>query len=368
MSTIAERVCQGLQQACPGMLHRDVAEQIGMTPDAFSRALNEKRQFASIELARLADLLGTDVHWLITGRPDPNRLRVAARHNFDHATGLRTVPGRADDEQTLADIALAYRQAYPDPEKDPEHETPEDWPRSAAAVRETLGPDFVRHFADRLEEHLGIGVVRVAELSTAYSFTVGGRPVIALPATANWFRENWDLAHELGHLVEDHHDDGISEGQAAWHESAANAFAAELLLPAETLKAVNWESTGDEELASHVWDWGISIDALCRRLCALFGVAPACVALWSAGPTQRLLRRHLSIESELDEITGRMDEAAQRRFPLSLQEAHLERVASGEIGRATLAWMLGIDAAALEVDSPEIPEVSPDDLASALGL
>jgi hypothetical protein len=63
-----------------------------------------------------------------------------------------------------------------------------------------------------------------------------------------------------------------------------------------------------------------------------------------------------------------MDAAAQRRFPLSLQEAHLKRVESGEIGRATLAWMLGIDATALEVDSPEIPEVNADDLASALGL
>jgi len=64
----------------------------------------------------------------------------------------------------------------------------------------------------------------------------------------------------------------------------------------------------------------------------------------------------------------RVDAAAQPRFPLSVQEAHLALVASGAIGTATLAWMLGIDAAALEVDSPEIPEVNADDLATALGL
>ncbi len=63
-----------------------------------------------------------------------------------------------------------------------------------------------------------------------------------------------------------------------------------------------------------------------------------------------------------------MDAAAQRRFPRSLQEAHLERLASGAIGRATLAWMLGIDAAALEVDSPHVPEGDADELAVALGL
>jgi len=368
MSSIGDRVLQRLEQVRPGSRHRDVAEQIGMTPDAFSRALHGKRQFASIELARLAELIAADLHWLITGQPDPNRLRVAARHDFDHTTGQRTVPGRADDEQVLADIALAYRQAYPEPETGSEQAIAGGWPGSAAALRKVLGPDFVRKFADRLEQHLSIGVIRVAELSTAYSLTVGGRPVIALPATASWFRENWDLAHELGHLVMGHHDDGINGTEASKHEAAANGFAAELLLPEETLMKVDWGSAGDEDLARYVWDWGVSTDALCRRLTTLLGQIPARVAHWAAGPTQRLLRRHLSIDPGHDEITVRMDEASQRRFPLSLQEAHLDGVASGAIGRATLAWMLGIDAAALEVDSPEIPEIDADDLASALGL
>jgi IrrE N-terminal-like domain len=368
MSSIGDRVLQRLEQVSPGLAHRDVAEQIGMTPDAFSRALHGKRQFASIELARLAELIRADLHWLITGQPDPNRLRIAARHNFDRATGQRTIPGRAADDQTLADIALAYRQAYPDPEKDPERRIAASWTESVAAVQEALGPAFVRRFADRLEQRMGLGVVRVAELSTAYALTVGGRWIIALPATASWFRENWDLAHELGHLVMGHHDDEINGPQADGHEAAANAFAAELLLPAETLKRIDWDSASDEELARLVWDWGISTDALCRRLDALFGQPPPRVARWATGPTQRLLRHHLSIDSELDEITARMDEAAQRRFPRSLQEAHLERVASGAIGRETLAWMLGIDVQTLEVDSPEGSEVSANDLASALGL
>jgi IrrE N-terminal-like domain len=362
MSSIGDRVSQSLQQICPDLRHREVAEQIDMTPDAFSRALSGKRQFASIELARLSEMIGADLHWLITGQPDPNRLSVAARHNFDHVTGQRSVPGREGDAQALEDIALAYRQAFPQPG------SCGMWPVSPAAVREALQPDFVRPFAERLEQHLGIGVVRVAELSTAYSFTIGGRPVIAIPATGNWFRENWDLAHELGHLVLGHHDEGVSEEEANLCEAAANAFAADLLLPADTLKGIDWDSIGDEDLAQLVWDWGVSTDALCRRVNALTGHVPICVSRSAVGPTQRLLRRHLSIDSELDEITTRMDQASQRRFPLSLQEAHLERVASGDIGSATLAWMLGIDPAALEVDSPEIPEVEADDLAVALGL
>jgi len=362
VSSIGDRALQSLEQLTPPMLHRDVAERIGMTPDAFSRALSGKRQFASIELARLAEEIGADLHWLITGQPDPSRISVAARHDFNHATGQRTIPGQADDEQILADIALAYRQAYAEPGKVP------DWPGSPASVREILGDDFVGPFADRLEKRLGVGVVRVAELSTAYSFTIGGRPVIAVPATGNWFRENWDIAHELGHLVDGHHDDGLTQNDADQHEAAANAFAAELLLPAAVLKSVDWESISDSRLADLVWSWGVSTDALFRRLCAILGYTPKRVARWAPHATQRLLRHHLPIESELDEITARMDAACQRRFPLSLQEAHLDLVASGAIGTATLGWMLGIDAAALEVDSPEIAEVDVDDLAIALGL
>lgn len=362
MSSIGDRVLQHLEQLSPRLRHRDIAEQIGMTPDAFSRALNGKRQFASIELARLAEQIDADLHWLITGQPDPNRVSVAARHDFNHSTGQRAIPGRADDEPTLADIALAYRQAYPEPGKVP------DWPGSPDSAREALGPDFVRPFAGRLERHLGVDVVRVAELSTAYSFTVGGRPVIAVPATGNWFRENWDIAHELGHLVMGHHDDGLNQNDADQHEAAANAFAAELLLPAAALRTVQWDQIGDDDLAGLVWSWGVSTDALSRRLYSLLGYTPKCVAHWAAHPTQRLLRQHLHIKSELDEITARMDAASQRRFPLNLQEAHLERVASGAISTATLAWMLGIDAATLEVDTPEVPEVDVDELATALGL
>ena len=154
-------------------------------------------------------------------------------------------------------------------------------------------------------------MVRVAELSTAYSFTVGGRPVIAVPATGNWFRENWDIAHELGHLIRGHHDDGLTQSDADQHESAANAFAAELLLPAADLKSVEWDGIGDGEVAAVVWSCGVSTDALSRRLCAVLGYTPKCVARWAAHPTQRLLRHHLPIESELDEITARMDAASQ---------------------------------------------------------
>lgn len=362
MHSIGGRVLQHIGKACPSIRHRDIAVKIGMTPDALSRSLNDKRAFSSIELARLADLLDADVHWLITGQPDPHRLVVAARHDFDHLTGRRGVPGREADEQVLRDIALAYRQAYPEPQQRP------DLPMSPDEVRATLGDDFVRPFAERLENQLGIDVVRVAGLATAYSFTIGGYRVIALPATGNWFRENWSIAHELGHLVLGHHDEGLSEAEWDRHEAAANAFAADLLLPREALAVVDWDGLDAAGLAHIVWQWGVSTDALARRLTAVNGHTPDVVRVWAGQTTQRLLRRHWASNSGKDEITLRMDAAAQRRFPLAIQEAHLKGIASGALGKETFAWMLGIDADALEVDMPTAPEVSIDDLVEALDL
>lgn len=365
MGSIGSRVQECIRNQRPDALQREVAEKIGMSPDALSRALNGSRQFSSIELARVADYLSADLHWLITGVPDPNRLTVAARHTVDFETWERNVPGRVADEQTIQDIALAYRQAY----RDPVDLHP--LPRTVEEVRLALGDEFVRPFADRIEQRLEIGVVRVAELSTAYSFIVGGRRVIAIPATGNWFHENFSLAHELGHLVLGHHDENLTEDVSHRHEEAAQDFAAQLLLPVDEVKEVSWDMMSDAQLADIVWRWGgVSTKALAQRLANLFSSVPSPVGRWAASPTQRLLRRHLAIDPPHDdEITRRMDEASSRRFPLDLREAHLNGIAAGILGKGTLAWMLGIAPPdGLDVDAPDIPEVGSDDLALALGL
>jgi len=362
IGSIGSRALQQIGRVRPGALHRDLAAEIGMTPDAFSRALNGKRSFSSLELASLADALHADVHWLITGEPDPYRVVIAARHGFDHATGRRDVPGRDGDEQALRDVTLAYRQG------DPRPRPAAALPDSAEAARATLGDDFIRPFADRLEERLEVDVVRIADLSTAYSLRLGGRRVIVLPATGNWFWENWSLAHELAHLALGHHDLGLAEADDDPREAAANAFAAELLLPRDALAVVDWDGLDAAGLAALVWRWGVSTDALARRLNALTGYLPDLVRAWAAQPTQRLLRRHWAIDTGIDEITARMDAAAARRFPRALQEQHLERIALGALGKGTLAWMLGIHPEALDVDVPPATEVPTDELVDALGL
>lgn len=335
-----------------------------MTPDAFSRALNGQRAFSSLELARIAELLDADIHWLITGETDPRRLVIAARHDYDFASGQRNVPGQTDDDQILNDVGLAYQQAYQTDES-----VAPNLPETPSGVRDALGEDFVRPLADRLESRMDVDVVRISGLSTSYCFSVAARRVIVVAATGNWFRENWSIAHELGHLVKKHLDRGQKAVDRETHEAQANAFAAELLLPADQMFAMDWMNVDAAELARRVWQTGVSTDALARRLTSLGIQTADLISTWATQPTQRLLRRHWQGSgSEHDPITRRMDEAATRRFPLGLQDAHLAMIARGELGQGTLAWMLGIAPEALELDAPAaLEELDVDVLAAELG-
>lgn len=360
---IARRVADSIP---PTTTHAHVAGQIGLSKEKLSKSLNGHRAFSSVELAQIAEVLGVDVHWLITGNPDPHRIVAAARHDFDHNTGTRSVPGRTNDQQVLDDIALAYRQAFAawTPQKHP-------LPSRLPGIREALGHSFVRRFADRIESGLHIDVIRVAEVSTAYSFHVGPQPVIVIPATGNWFRENWSLAHELAHLAFNHHTDDLTPQQWDRLELAANQFAAELLLPASKMVTADWEHTTERDLAELVWNHGVSTDALARRLESLAITVPDRIRAALQLTTQRLLRWYWAGQEAhgTDQITERIDEAAARRFPLRLQEAHTELIAEGAVRKETLAWMLGIDSGALEFDDPAGPEpVRTDELAAALGL
>ena len=348
------------------MTQGQVASRIGLSDAKLSKSLRGKRAFSSVELAQLAEALHVDVHWLITGKPDPHRVVVAARHDFDHRTGARDVPNRTRDQPVIDDVELAYRQALAK-----WSEAITRLPATAEQVRDELGPDFVRPLADRIESVLDVDVIRVPRLSTAYSFSIGSRNVIVLPATGNWFRENWDLAHELGHLVFHHHAEDLTERERGRCEAAANAFAANLLLPESRMRAIDWNGLTEAELADLVWDLGVSTAAVMTRLNSLNIPLDERVHELLTMKTQRLLRWHWAGQREhgIDEITQRMDDAATRRFPLKLQEAHTDLIAEGAIGKGTLAWMLGIDSAALEVDEPPLPEsISTDQLVAELGL
>lgn len=363
MAGIGERVAAAIKQA--GLTQKEAAAKVGMKTDAMSRALRGQRGFAALELADVSAMLNQDLHYLITGESDPHRITVSARHEYDTDTGVRSVSGAVSDSRVLDDICLAYRQVEATGIP-PVHPA---LPETVQEARERLGNSFVPEFISRLEA-LGVDVARVEHLSTSYSLITSGRPVIALKSSGNWFYENWSLAHELGHLALGHV--GVMPGQTNTDacESQANAFAAELLLPAADVRAIDWGDTSREEFASLLWKWGVSTSAIKNRLATLLITAPPHLTELLDWKTQKVLRYYWNDNHQAfrDLITERMTQAAQRHFPDWLKDAHLDGIAAGKMHKNTLAWMLEVDADELEVEEPAPRNLlSADELTALLG-
>ena len=65
----------------------------------------------------------------------------------------------------------------------------------------------------------------------AYSLEIGDWPIIVLTPKGDYYRQRWDVAHELGHLLMHRSAQAIDADM----EHEANQFAAEFLLPASAV-------------------------------------------------------------------------------------------------------------------------------------
>ncbi|MFD4614386.1 ImmA/IrrE family metallo-endopeptidase [Streptomyces bauhiniae] len=142
-------------------------------------------------------------------------------------------------------------------------EAPEE---AAKLLREAwnipVGP--IRHLV-RSAENEGILVVFSAPASAsvdAYSFEGMSRPVVVLnPAKRDYYRQRFDLAHELGHLVM--HSD--AEPGSAKIEAQADRFAAEFLMPSDQIADLLPSRANWARLQQLKETWGVSLQALLYR-------------------------------------------------------------------------------------------------------
>ncbi|WP_164860046.1 ImmA/IrrE family metallo-endopeptidase [Actinomyces wuliandei] len=193
----------------------------------------------------------------------------------------------------------------------------------------------------------------------------GGHDVIVLRATDQWFRSSFTLAHELGHIAL-----GTSpapgEAAAQHAENRANAFAAELLMPAEHIRALDWAVT-PAVIAQRVWELGVSTQALRTRLRYLRLGVPEPVAAALQLTTLRLVEEHLPpAVATAEDVTERMALAARRRFPLRLLTDLRGAVDSGRASQETLAWALGTPVEGEEVSVGDQADSMADELRTDL--
>lgn len=349
METLRERVLTRLGEVANGTSQNELARRVGMAPSALSRALGETRGLTGDELVRLARELQVSVDWLLTGE-DPFPVKIAARHLFSVERGHELSRSAVAERALLEDIALAYRQA-PNLSANLQRAIPTDPDEARAVLAEEFGYEWPRFFADAVEQVFGVDVVKVDLADGAgYSMSLTTGIIIVVPTSNFWGRQNWTIAHELGHIARGEFTP-IEQKAAADTESAANDYAAQLLLPKERLSEAHAAAMDPARLATFLWDTGVSLDALNRRLtrCGLARVECELT-------TGQLIRRYppVPIRPFDDPITDRWRAAGTRRFPTRLLAAHEGTPST----KRTLAWMLGVTESEDEDTKPTSTDIN----------
>jgi len=355
-TTIGDRV----RDSIPAHVsQRRLAPEVGMTHDALSRAINGQRHFSAVELAEIAGRLGLDTHWLITGEHDPFKVRLAARHLWTQSSAGQEL----NDDKVINRVVEAYRVAYDDVGHVPSSAAP--LPSDPVELRNRLADadsgsadsiGNVRFLADRIQDVLSVDIVRDPDLQTDYSFRIGDHAVVLLRSTAFWFRANWSIAHELGHLALGHH---VSGRTAVADEEPANAFAAEFLLPAEEIRAIDWQRMSRPDFALWLWNAGVSTAAMRTRFERLDIIFSDDVRDAIQEPTPKLMRAYVGLirhqaHSHGDPIWERENATTGRRFPEHVVTALTERVESGKADPHVLAWVREVPVDDLDWPEPDI--------------
>lgn len=173
--------------------------------------------------------------------------------------------------RTRVDFPDRFQFAYPVDPDAPIESVAAEIEQAAVETRRHLGMSVSAPIAPSIVDPLeagGIAIVRDPETDEAidaYSAIVAGLPIIVLDGGDGsvWDRDNFNLAHELGHLVMHRGIDHTPGTKTV--ESQAHRFAGAFLAPALAVKSalpttLDWTAYLDLKR-----QWGLSIAALVRR-------------------------------------------------------------------------------------------------------
>ncbi|WP_228002379.1 helix-turn-helix domain-containing protein [Nocardia australiensis] len=265
-----------LARQLAGLRKTALAAMVDKSPTAVASWESGAKRPSAAAVAQLALGLGVDPSFFVI-RPDD----VASLSCTPHFRSLRSTSQLARDQafaygQLAVDISSCLERHVEFPETDlpsfpvdVEHDDDDGPERAARLIRQqwNFGDGPAGHLIRTLENH-GVLVVfspdQAADVD-AYSFDSRLRPVVVLnPIKRDYYRQRFDVAHELGHLLM--HTDAEPGGRIV--ENQANRFASELLMPADLIRQVLPTSMGGSawrdlrQLKEH---WGVSIQALLYR-------------------------------------------------------------------------------------------------------
>lgn len=256
-----------------GMRKNELAEHIAKTPTAIASYEVGRSRPSPATVALLCVALSVEPGFFLA-TPGTERSKPASLE--PHYRSLRTTSQIVRNQATayawlVHDVAAVFERHVEMPEVDVPAPTgsDNDPSRAVASAKEVrddwgLGAEPIHHVL-RLAENHGVMCVfspfAIASVD-AYSFESGIRPIIILnPLKGDYYRQRWDLAHELGHLVL-HRD---AEPGSNSVEAEANRFAAEFLLPRQSVLEQLPQRPVWPRLQALKEHWGVSIAALLYR-------------------------------------------------------------------------------------------------------
>ena len=256
-----------------GMRKNELADHIDKTPTAVASYEAGRSRPAAATVARLCIALGVEPGFFLA---TPGTERSGPASLEPHYRSLRSTTQLVRNQATaygwvVHDVVAVFERHVEMPSPSIPTYTPADGgasgPAAAAhALREAwgLGTEPIKHVIRLAENHGVISVFSPFEIATvdAYSFESVIRPIVILnPLKGDYYRQRWDLAHEIGHLIL--HRDAEPGGHMV--ETEANRFAGEFLLPAQPIREQLPHRPIWPRLQALKENWGVSIQALLYR-------------------------------------------------------------------------------------------------------
>ncbi|WP_423463368.1 helix-turn-helix domain-containing protein [Promicromonospora sp. MS192] len=256
-----------------GLRKSQLAERLGKSATAVAGWEAGTKRPTTANVAQLAIGLSVDPGFFSV-RP----VELSTGTSVPHFRSLRSTSQLARDQASAygllaVDIAAAFERHVEFPEPDvpsfPVDASSGRPDEAASSLRKAwgLGSGPAGHLVRLLENHGVLVVFSTPQTSAvdAYSFECPLRPVVVLnPVKRDYYRQRFDVAHELGHLVM--HRDSEPGGRVV--EEQAHRFASELLMPASEIAADLPSAMNNQAwitLARLKEHWGVSIQALLYR-------------------------------------------------------------------------------------------------------
>lgn len=332
-----------------GKEQRELAAAIDVDPSAISRALSEKRDFKSVEIAHIAHELGVPVGYLLEEEPrEFASVRLAARVQPMQNPAVEQAIERADLLVSVArllprdEALLQLEDRIQLPQANNAWQQGEQLAERVRALMR-LGsarlPTSPEDLATLLEEELAINVALEPLPHGLDGLSVASDELkLALVSTYSAVpRQRWTIAHEVGHLVAgDSQELRVDENlfrSRSMEETRANAFAAAFLLPADDIKAA-WASCNKdtEAVADLLEAYGVSLDALAFRLHNVGSV--------NADGRDRIRDMWRNMSRVRSEATAERQAA---RVPGELTRRAIDAYVHGRLGVRPLAALMRLD-------------------------